>query len=117
MFHHRFVSKREERESALGRVKLGESAETASRLRGARYRQQARHDEGTCTTLESWAASDALAALSPAHREVLVETYFRGRSVAEAAAILRIPAETVKSRTFYALKAFKVALQERGLEP
>ena len=40
-----------------------------------------------------------------------------GCSVAEAAATLGIPAGTVKSRTFYALKALKLALQERGLAP
>ena len=37
--------------------------------------------------------------------------------LAEAAATLGIPAGTVKSRTFYALKALKLALQERGLAP
>jgi RNA polymerase sigma-70 factor, ECF subfamily len=68
-------------------------------------------------TLESWAVAEALASLRPDHRKVLVETYYRGRSVAEAAAALGIPAGTVKSRTFYALKALKLALQERGLAP
>ena len=53
----------------------------------------------------------------PAHRQVLVETYYRGRSVAEAASVLGVPSGTVKSRTFYALKALKVALEERGLAP
>lgn len=68
-------------------------------------------------TPESWAVAEALASLRPDHRDVLVETYYRGRSVAEAAATLGIPAGTVRSRTFYALKAFKLALQERGLAP
>jgi len=68
-------------------------------------------------TLESWAVADALASLRPDHRRVIVETYYRGCSVAEAAATLGIPAGTVKSRTFYALKALKLALQERGLAP
>jgi RNA polymerase sigma-70 factor (ECF subfamily) len=65
--------------------------------------------------LDSWLLSDALATLSPDHRTVLLETYYRGRSVAEAAAILGIPAGTVKSRTFYALRALRLALQERGV--
>lgn len=67
--------------------------------------------------LESWAVADALAALRPEHRQVLVETYYLGRSVAEAAVVLGIPGGTVKSRTFYALRALKLALEERGLAP
>jgi RNA polymerase sigma-70 factor, ECF subfamily len=67
--------------------------------------------------LESWAVADALAALRPDHRQVLLETYYRGRSVAEAAAVLGIPAGTVKSRAFYALRALRLALEERGLAP
>src|SRR5499425_1666065 len=74
-------------------------------------------DDDADRTLESWAVAEALASLRPDHRKVLVETYYRGCSVAEAAATLGIPAGTVKSRTFYALKALKLALQERGLAP
>ena len=67
--------------------------------------------------LESWAVADALRSLRPEHRGVLLETYYRGRSVAEAATVLGIPAGTVKSRTFYALRALKLELEERGLAP
>lgn len=67
--------------------------------------------------LESWEVAEALAALRPDHRHVLFETYYKGSSVAEAAADLGIPAGTVKSRTFYALKALKLELEERGLAP
>jgi RNA polymerase sigma-70 factor, ECF subfamily len=67
--------------------------------------------------LESWAVADAVKALRPDHRRVLLETYYRGKSVAEAALALGIPAGTVKSRTFYALRALKLALEERGLAP
>ena len=64
--------------------------------------------------LETWQITEALGTLSRDHREALVETYFRGRSVAEAAALLGIPAGTVKSRTYYALRALRGALEERG---
>src|SRR5437762_491526 len=74
-------------------------------------------DDDADRTLESWAVAEALASLRPDHRRVIVETYYRGCSVAEAAATLGIPPGTVKSRTFYALKALKLALQERGLAP
>jgi RNA polymerase sigma-70 factor (ECF subfamily) len=65
----------------------------------------------------AWDVSQALASLSPDHRAVLLETYYRGRSVAEAAEVLGIPAGTVKSRTYYALRALKLALEERGMTP
>lgn len=63
--------------------------------------------------IESWAVADAVRALWPDHRRVLLETYYHGKSVSEAAAALGI----VKSRTFYALRALKQALEERGLAP
>src|SRR4051812_5370551 len=65
--------------------------------------------------LESWIVADALRTLSSEHRDVIVETYFRGKSVAEAAVALRIPAGTVKSRSYYALRALRLALTERGV--
>ena len=58
---------------------------------------------------------DALAALSVEHRVILMETYYAGHTVAEAARVLQIPVGTVKSRTFYALKALRLALLERGM--
>jgi RNA polymerase sigma-70 factor, ECF subfamily len=67
--------------------------------------------------LESWLVADALRALSPAHREVLLHTYFRGRTVSEAAHELGVPEGTIKSRTHYALQALRLALLERGVTP
>lgn len=57
----------------------------------------------------------AMSALSPEHRDVLIQTYYAGRTVAEAARRLKIPTGTVKSRTYYALKALRLALAERGV--
>ncbi|GAB2931763.1 MULTISPECIES: sigma-70 family RNA polymerase sigma factor [unclassified Streptomyces] len=59
--------------------------------------------------------SDALEDLTPAHREALVETYFKGRTVNEAAEVLGVPSGTVRSRVFYALRSMKLALEERGI--
>lgn len=59
--------------------------------------------------------SDALEDLTPAHREALVETYFKGRTVNEAADVLGVPSGTVRSRVFYALRSMKLALEERGI--
>lgn len=56
----------------------------------------------------------ALRTLSDEHRAVILECYFRGSTVAEAAQTLGIPAGTVKSRTHYALRALRLALEELG---
>ncbi len=59
--------------------------------------------------------SEALKALSPAHREILNETILRDRSVNDAAEALGIPVGTVKSRVYYAVRALRIALEERGV--
>jgi RNA polymerase sigma-70 factor (ECF subfamily) len=65
--------------------------------------------------LDEWIVAEALDRLTPDHRDVIVECYYRGRSTAEAAEILQIPAGTVKSRTHYALRALRLAMQEMGV--
>jgi RNA polymerase sigma-70 factor (ECF subfamily) len=65
--------------------------------------------------LLSWVVADAILALSVDHREVLLECYYRGASVAQAADRLGIPEGTVKSRTHYALRALRLTLQEMGV--
>jgi RNA polymerase sigma-70 factor, ECF subfamily len=59
--------------------------------------------------------AEALQALSPAHREVLNETILRDRTVNEAAEVLGIPVGTVKSRVYYAIRALRLVLAERGV--
>lgn len=65
--------------------------------------------------LTGWLVADALAALQADHRAVLVETYYRGSSVADAARRLGVPPGTVKSRAYYALRELRLALEERGV--
>ncbi len=65
--------------------------------------------------LLSWVVAEALTKLSPEHRVVVLQCYFRGVSVAEAARRLGVPEGTVKSRTHYALRALRLALEEMGL--
>lgn len=67
--------------------------------------------------LQRWVVAEALTRLSPEHRAVLLECYYRGSPVAEAAARLGIPPGTVKSRTHYALRALRLALEELGEGP
>ncbi|WP_434741227.1 sigma-70 family RNA polymerase sigma factor [Micromonospora sp. SH-82] len=52
----------------------------------------------------------ALQQIKPEHRAVLIEMYYKGSSVAEAAATLGIPEGTVKSRTYYAVRALHAAI-------
>ncbi|MFJ6805619.1 sigma-70 family RNA polymerase sigma factor [Streptomyces anulatus] len=84
----------------------------------ARRSRQARPVEVSDTVLESTPDAldtadravraldvrEAVRTLSPEHRAVLVQIYFRGLSVGETAAALGIPAGTVKSRSYYALR-------------
>jgi RNA polymerase sigma-70 factor (ECF subfamily) len=60
---------------------------------------------------------EAVLGLPPRFRDVLIEIYFRDRSVAMAAEILGVPEGTVKSRTYYALRALRERLVEQGLLP
>jgi RNA polymerase sigma-70 factor, ECF subfamily len=71
--------------------------------------------DGVDARLDEWLVAQALDRLTPEHREVIVECYYRGRSTADAAAALGIPAGTVKSRTHYALRALRLAMQEMGV--
>ncbi|TRO56022.1 sigma-70 family RNA polymerase sigma factor [Streptomyces sp. IB201691-2A2] len=50
---------------------------------------------------------DALGRLTPAHREVLVEIFYRGHSQAEVAVRLGVAEGTVKSRAHRAMKALR----------
>ena len=72
-------------------------------------------DDRTDQLLQSWVVAEALTRLSAEHRSVLLECYYRGRSVADAAQRLGVPEGTVKSRTHYALRALRLALEELGV--
>ncbi|MEO3766892.1 sigma-70 family RNA polymerase sigma factor [Streptomyces sp. B8F3] len=73
--------------------------------------------DDTDRVLRLMTISDALADLTPAHRAALVETYFKGRTASEAAEVLGVPAGTVRSRVFYALRSLRLSLEERGVVP
>lgn len=65
--------------------------------------------------LEVWVVAEAVGRLSAEHRQVLYECYYQGRSVADASRRLGVPEGTVKSRTHYALRALRLALEEMGV--
>lgn len=57
----------------------------------------------------------ALERLTPDHRRVLELAYTRGLTQREVAEALDLPVGTVKSRTYYALQAFRLACEELGV--
>ena len=57
--------------------------------------------------------ADKLSRLSPEHRVVIEHVYLQGYSVADTAQLLDIPAGTVKSRTFYALRTMREMFADR----
>jgi RNA polymerase sigma-70 factor (ECF subfamily) len=71
--------------------------------------------DGTEAVLDSWILSDALSSLSVEHRTAVVSAYYLGQTVAEIARRDDVPEGTVKSRLHYALRAMRIALQERGV--
>ena len=72
-------------------------------------------DSGLGQILDRQLVCDALQHLSPAHRTVLVETFYRGGSTATVARQLGIPDGTARSRLHYALHALRQHLQDRDI--
>jgi RNA polymerase sigma-70 factor (ECF subfamily) len=66
------------------------------------------------SVLVTWQVEEALGKISPEHRVALVEVHIKGRSYAEVATEMGVPAGTVKSRVFYGLKSLRLALEELG---
>lgn len=64
--------------------------------------------------LDRQLVADALRHLSPAHRSVLVETFYRGGTTAVVARQLGIPHGTARSRLHYALQALRAHLQDQS---
>jgi RNA polymerase sigma-70 factor, ECF subfamily len=91
--------------------------------RSARYSRELRTDvvperaspDVIGPAFDKWILSDALLSLSPDHRVAIVRAYYLGQTVADIAAHEQIPEGTVKSRLHYALRALRIALQERGV--
>ncbi|MEU1312759.1 sigma-70 family RNA polymerase sigma factor [Streptomyces cinnamoneus] len=57
---------------------------------------------------------EALERLRPEHREVVIEVYFLGRSCADLAGELGIPASSARSRLYHGIRALRGILDENG---
>jgi RNA polymerase sigma-70 factor (ECF subfamily) len=73
---------------------------------------EAGSDPGLEEILDRQLVSDALQHLSPAHQSVLVETFYRGGTMATVARELGLPHGTARSRLHYALDAMRKQIQE-----
>jgi len=93
------------------------TARSRRELSVAEVPEQGAAGDGTDEAILSWVVAEAVTHLSREHRDVLLECYYRGDSVAEASQRLGIPEGTVKSRTHYALRALRLALEEMGVTP
>jgi RNA polymerase sigma-70 factor, ECF subfamily len=69
-------------------------------------------DGGYESLLDRGLLTTVLRDLSPAHRQVLVETYYRDAPTERVAARLGIPPGTVRSRLHYALRAVRHRVDE-----
>ena len=58
----------------------------------------------------------ALNDLSALHRDILVELFYRGVSLEEAAAVRDVPVETIKSRLYFAMRALRMVLDQQICE-
>src|SRR6185503_3911141 len=53
--------------------------------------------------------------LSPAHREIIDLVYYHDRTIEEVSEIIGVPANTVKTRMFYARKRIAELMADRGI--
>jgi RNA polymerase sigma-70 factor (ECF subfamily) len=91
--------------------------------RSARYTRELHSDnlperpslDAIGPAVDKWVLSDALKSLSADHRNAIVRAYYLGQTVADIAQQEQVPEGTVKSRLHYALRALRIALQERGV--
>ncbi|WP_229745764.1 RNA polymerase sigma factor [Rhodococcoides trifolii] len=63
--------------------------------------------DSTAQTVERLRVVEALAVLSPEHRQVVVAVHVIGSSYAELSASTGIPVSTLRTRAFYALRALR----------
>jgi RNA polymerase sigma-70 factor (ECF subfamily) len=92
-------------------------ADRAARARPVTVREQhaekGRDDAELNRVLDQQIVTDALHRLSPAHRAVVVETFYRGSTLAKVARHLGIPESTARSRLHYALQTLRRQLEDR----
>lgn len=84
--------------------------------RGEDTERVGHHDEWVEVTelLSRWELMEALRRLSAAHRDIIVEVYYRDATIATVAARFGIAEGTVKSRLHYGLVSLRDILEQMG---
>ena len=73
-------------------------------------------DEDTVERIaDEFLVREALETLSSKHREVITMSFDQDLADGQIADRLGVPVGTVRSRTYYALRAMRLQLEERGL--
>jgi RNA polymerase sigma-70 factor, ECF subfamily len=62
-----------------------------------------------------WQVAAALERLTPEHRQMIRLAHVQGMTMREIAELCEMPVGTVKSRTWYALRALRLVLEEMGV--
>jgi RNA polymerase sigma-70 factor, ECF subfamily len=79
--------------------------------------QQGAVDDSFERALLRWQVGAALDRLTPEHRQVIRLAHFQGLTLREISERTGIPLGTIKSRTSYALRGLRLALEEMGASP
>jgi RNA polymerase sigma-70 factor (ECF subfamily) len=72
-------------------------------------------DQSLENSLLRWQVNAALERLTAEHRQVIRLSHFQGLTLREIAERTGLPLGTVKSRTSYALRGLRLALEEMGV--
>jgi RNA polymerase sigma-70 factor (ECF subfamily) len=78
--------------------------------------EQGSIDDSFERALLRWQVGAALERLTPEHRQVIRLAHFQGLTLREISERTGVPLGTVKSRTSYALRGLRLALEEMGVD-
>ena len=78
--------------------------------------EQGSIDKSLENALLRWQVNAALERLTPEHRQVIRLAHFQRLTLREISERTGLPLGTVKSRTSYALRGLRLALEEMGVD-
>jgi RNA polymerase sigma-70 factor (ECF subfamily) len=103
--------------NAIIDLKRRQSVRPALAVHPADEDERGATDDSFENALLRWQVTAALERLTPEHRQVIRLAHFQGLTLREISERTGIPLGTIKSRTSYALRGMRLALEEMGVEP